>query len=102
MDGRSPTSGEADWFYALNSFQYRVYGDGVTVDGQPHGTMTIEIYKRYNFGNISRGQQRSVLHAKVPGLGVTAFSFSQNDLAHLNTVGLTQNYDVVGVATEGF
>jgi hypothetical protein len=82
----------ADWMYALNGFQYRVIGQTELVDGSLQGSMTVEVYKRYNFGNVGGGEPRNTLHAP---LGM--FSLSQNDLAHLNTVGLAQDYDVVGI-----
>jgi hypothetical protein len=69
-----------NWWYALNGYQYRVRGTRT-------GAVTVDIYKRYNWGNVSGGKPRG----NLPYLGTP-----QNDLAHLNSVGLAQDFDVWG------
>ncbi|MES4901262.1 MULTISPECIES: hypothetical protein [unclassified Streptomyces] len=81
-----------DWYYALNGYQYRVRGNVVDDNGVLKGTVTVDIYKRYNFGNPAGGVHRG-------DVGKGPVKLSQNDLAHLNTVGLARDFDVVGHET---
>ncbi|MEU9790551.1 hypothetical protein AB0E27_07950 [Streptomyces sparsogenes] len=81
-----------DWYYALNGYQYRVRGDVVDDGGVLKGTVTVDIYKRYNWGNPAGGSDRS-------DIGKGPLKISQNDLAHLNTAGLARDFDVVGHET---
>ncbi|WP_432587772.1 hypothetical protein ABVG11_20920 [Streptomyces sp. HD1123-B1] len=81
-----------DWYYALNGYQYRVRGDVVDDGGVLKGTVTVDIYKRYNWGNPAGGDHRN-------DVGKGPVKISQNDLAHLNTVGLARDFDVVGHET---
>ncbi|MFJ1973907.1 hypothetical protein ACIO93_35260 [Streptomyces sp. NPDC087903] len=47
---------EADGYYfALNGYQYRVRQDTVMKRGQLTGTVTVDVYKRYNWRNIGGG-----------------------------------------------
>lgn len=81
-----------DWYYALNGYQYRVRGNVVDDHGDLKGTVTVDIYKRYNWGNPAGGVHRG-------DVGKGPLKISQNDLAHLNTVGLARDFDVVGHET---
>ncbi|MFE1851402.1 RHS repeat-associated core domain-containing protein [Streptomyces sp. NPDC059489] len=82
-----------DYYFALNGYQYRVRGDTVMKRGQLTGTVTVDVYKRYNWGNIGGGKPRG-------DLGVGPFKpLRQNDMAHLNSVGLAHDFDVVGHQT---
>ncbi|WP_435241127.1 hypothetical protein [Streptomyces cucumeris] len=81
-----------DWYYALNGYQYRVRGNVVEDDGVLKGTVTVDIYKRYNWGNPAGGEHRN-------DVGKGPVKISQNDLAHLNTVGLARDFDVIGHET---
>ncbi|MEV7601815.1 RHS repeat-associated core domain-containing protein [Kitasatospora sp. NPDC089797] len=75
------------WFYALNNFQWRVSGVN-RKDGGPE--YKLEIRKRYDWGTPSEGRDLlHKLHIKV----------TQPEIAHLNTVGLAQDFDVFGSAT---
>ncbi|MFE2579624.1 RHS repeat-associated core domain-containing protein [Streptomyces sp. NPDC059378] len=82
-----------DYYFALNGYQYRVRGDTVMKRGQITGTVTVDVYKRYNWGNIAGGKPRK-------DLGYGPFRpLKQNDLAHLNSVGLARDFDVIGHQT---
>jgi RHS repeat-associated protein len=77
-----------DWYYALNSVQWRVKG---TSDGRGNTTYTVQMFKRYNFGNAEEHKSDFVAaHGLV--------RVKQEGLAHLNAVGLAQDYNVVGSA----
>ncbi|MFD5319636.1 RHS repeat-associated core domain-containing protein [Streptomyces sp. NPDC127098] len=78
-----------DWYYALNGFQYRVQGAVEIRDGEPVGVIVVDVYKRYNWGNPAGGQPRN-------DVGVGPARVSQNELASYNTLGLAQDFDVMG------
>ncbi|MBA2947606.1 golvesin C-terminal-like domain-containing protein [Streptomyces himalayensis] len=70
------------WWYALNGFQYRVKSGG------DNKTITVEIFKRYNWGNPTGGAPRG---------NVGLFEeINQNDLAQLHTDGYAQDFNVWG------
>ena len=77
-----------NWWYALNSYQYDVSGTSTTVDGTTVETVTVNIFKRYNWGNVAGGDPRDNVG---PGKLI-----EQNDLAQLNADGLAQDYNVWG------
>ena len=74
-----------DWWYALNNFQYRVQSS----DGGK--TVTVDVFKRYNWGNIAGGRPRN--NVGPGGL------IPQNDLARLNTDGYAQDFNVWGTSS---
>ncbi|MFI6347501.1 hypothetical protein [Streptomyces sp. NPDC050560] len=83
---------EQDWYYALNGYQYRVRGETVERHGKLTGEVTVDVYKRYNWGNPAGGKGRG-------DIGWGPVSVRQNDMARLNTTGLAQDYDVIGHET---
>jgi RHS repeat-associated protein len=73
------------WWYALNGFQYRVK------TANDNKTITVEVFKRYNWGNPAGG---------VPRGNVGKWEeINQNDLARLHTDGYAQDYNVWGSYT---
>jgi len=85
------TGAEQDWYYALNDFRYRIVGTTSYAHGHPTTQYTVEVYKNWQF-NPGRTPIR------IPGLGT---SISQDDLARLNTVGLSRDYVVSGTSYFG-
>ncbi|MFE3198729.1 hypothetical protein [Embleya sp. NPDC059237] len=78
-----------DFYYTMNGYQYRIVGtDFKMVEGHPAGTIRVDIYKRYNWGNPEGGAHRNDIEG-VP----------QNDLARLNETGLAHDFDIVGSTT---
>jgi RHS repeat-associated protein len=74
-----------DWWYALNGFQYRVQ------TSNNNKTITVEVFKRYNWGNPAGGKPRD---------NVGYFhEVNQNDLARLHTDGYARDYNVWGSYT---
>ncbi|HWL87901.1 MAG TPA: hypothetical protein VNO21_18985, partial [Polyangiaceae bacterium] len=71
-----------DWYYALNGYQYRVRGTPVEVDGVQYQKVTVDVFKRYNWGNPTGGGHRNDLKA-LGGL----IDINQNDAAQLNADG---------------
>ncbi|MFI2304514.1 DNRLRE domain-containing protein [Actinacidiphila glaucinigra] len=70
------------WWYALNGFQYRVKSSG------DNKTITVEVFKRYNWGNPVGGKPRD---------NVGLFKeVDQNALAQLHTDGFAQDFNVWG------
>lgn len=82
-----------DWFYALNHYQYRVRGTVTVVDGHKTANVTVELFKRYNFGNPAGGAPRADL--SFHGLG----DLPQNQIAQLNADGLAKDFNVWGSTT---
>ncbi len=82
-----------DWFYALNHYQYRVYGTVTVVNGHKTANVTVELFKRYNFGNPAGGKHRADL--SIHGLG----DLPQNQIAQLNADGLAKDFNVWGSTT---
>ena len=73
-----------DWYYAMNHFQYRVFGQG--------SSYTVLVYKAYNFGGEGGGPGRA-------DLDIGPFALSQEDLANLHERGLAQDFEITGVYT---
>ncbi|MFJ5772708.1 DNRLRE domain-containing protein [Streptomyces sp. NPDC093094] len=73
------------WWYALNGFQYRVK------TANDNKTITVEVFKRYNWGNPAGGAPRG-------NVGKWE-EINQNDLARLHTDGYAQDYNVWGSYT---
>jgi hypothetical protein len=90
---RGPGKGQAlrDWYYALNGYRFRVYGIPADVDGRAVESVTVDVFKRYNWGNPTGGPPTSDLSA----LG-GAIYIRQNDMAALNTNNLAWDYNVWG------
>ncbi|WP_338703744.1 DNRLRE domain-containing protein [Streptomyces sp. Q6] len=85
MEAGDKGKGVMDWYYALNGFQWRV------TTSNNNKTVTVEVFKRYNFGNPAGGKPRGnvgYLH-----------EVNQNDLARLNTDGYATDYNVWGSYT---
>lgn len=82
-----------DWFYALNHYQYRVHGTVTLVGGHKTATVTVDLFKRYNYGNPVGGKHRDDL--SYHGLG----DLPQNQVAQLNADGLAKDFNVWGSAT---
>lgn len=57
------------------------------------GSLTLDVYKRYNWGN-PYGGKRNILRGPF---GIP--TINQNDLAGLNSAGLAQDFDVFGSNT---
>ncbi|WP_328912983.1 MULTISPECIES: RHS repeat-associated core domain-containing protein [unclassified Streptomyces] len=97
--GRSDANAHSvrDWYYALNGYQYRVRGHLNSKGGTLHGSVTVNVYKRYNWGNPAGGTHRADVGAKIYG-HIVGPKLVQNEMAHLNTVGLAQDFDVLGEA----
>ncbi|MFF4573507.1 DNRLRE domain-containing protein [Streptomyces sp. NPDC001410] len=85
MDQGDKGPGIQGWWYALNGFQYRVK---TTNDNK---TITVEVFKRYNWGNPAGGKPRS-------NVGLFG-EVNQNDLARLHTDGWAQDFNVWGSYT---
>lgn len=83
-----------DWYYALDGYQYRVYGTVNTVSGRKVATVTVELFKRYNFGNPTGGTPHPDLTA-IGGL----IDLPQNNIALLNSDGLAKDFNVWGTTT---
>ena len=77
-----------DWWYALNGYQYRVQGSSSTTDGKTTTTVTVDVFKRYNWGNVAGGVPRGDVG---PGQLIR-----QNDLAQIHADGLSQDFNVWG------
>ncbi|MER6354763.1 DNRLRE domain-containing protein [Streptomyces sp. NPDC001634] len=77
-----------NWWYALNGYQYDVSGTSTAVDGTTVETITVNVFKRYNWGNVAGGEPRGNVG---PG-----HLIEQNDLAQLNADGMAQDYNVWG------
>ncbi|MGW2721536.1 hypothetical protein [Streptomyces sp. NPDC001492] len=78
-----------DWYYALNHFQYRLVGE-------KHGdeiTYQVEVNKRYDWGVPSEHRRTQEKFG-----GPFKMELEQADLAHLNSVGLARDFDVVGTS----
>ena len=75
-----------DWYYALNHFEYRIFGRG--------DSYTILVYKAYNFGGEGGGPGRS-------DLPYGPFEISQEHLADLHEVGYAQDFEIAGQYTNG-
>lgn len=48
---------QMNYYYALNGYQYRVFGSDVNGSEQ----VTVELFKRYNWGNPAGGKPRADL-----------------------------------------
>lgn len=80
-----------DYYYALNGYQYRVYGS----HGQGGAEkVTVDLFKRYNWGNPAGGDGRNDLKA-LGGL----VDLPQNQVAQLNADGMAWDYNVWGTYT---
>lgn len=87
------TTGEHDWFYAMNGYQYRVVGTPVTVGGAPYMKVTTYVFKRYNWGNPDGGGARlDIVRWGIHWL-------NQNDAAQLNADGEAHDFNVWGENT---
>ncbi|MFF4212701.1 hypothetical protein ACFYZE_25740 [Streptomyces sp. NPDC001796] len=86
-DGDSST----EWYYALNHFQYRL--TGYVHDGEV--TYRVEVKKRYDWGIPSEHRANA-----TGGWGPASMNLEQADIAHLNTVGMGRDFDVVGTSDE--
>jgi hypothetical protein len=87
------TFADKDWFYAVGSIAYSVVGQVTvyppTAPGQPwnyEATTSVVIRDRYNWDQ-----------GKSTDIG--PFNVSDSELARLHTVGLAQEYTVVGTST---
>lgn len=83
-----------DWYYAMHDWRYRVSGRSIDFgDGNIVTDYTVDVYKPYIFGS-PRG------NINLPGSGHLPFGpypvLKQDDIEHLNTVGLARNFNVVG------
>lgn len=78
--------------------QYRAQGkfsaDG---SGALHGTVTVDVNKRYNWGDSAGRKHRGDLGQKVHG-HIIGLKLVQNEMTHLNTVGMAHDFDVMGRA----
>jgi hypothetical protein len=83
-----------DWYYALDGYQYRVHGTVTTVSGRKVATVTVELFKRYNFGNPNGGTP----HPDVTAAG-GVIDLPQNNIALLNSDGLAKDFNVWGTTT---
>ncbi|MFF4826467.1 hypothetical protein [Streptomyces sp. NPDC001312] len=82
IDARDKRAAVQGWWYAPNGFQYRVKS------GSGNKTITVEIFKRYNWGNPAGGAPRG---------NVGLFEeVDQNALAQLHTDGFAQDFNVWG------
>jgi hypothetical protein len=79
---------EQNWYYALNGFQYSVQA----VDNGTSTTVTVDVFKRYNWGNISGGEHRGNIAGVIP----------QNSIAQLNTDGWPRSFSRRHRLTCGF
>jgi hypothetical protein len=83
-----------DWYYALHGYQYRVKVDSVTTSHGIQENVTVDMFKRYNWGNPAGGKPRKDL--SFPG----GFAkISQNDVARLNGDGRAADFNVWGEST---
>ncbi len=71
-----------DWWYAMDGFQYRVRS------GDSNNTITVEVFKRYNWGNVAGGEPKGNVG---PGRMI-----NQNELARLHADGYAQDFNVWG------
>jgi hypothetical protein len=80
-------SGNLNWYYALNHFQYRLVGE--KHDGEI--TYHVEVQKRYDWG-IPSEHRRPLEKGPI--------DFEQADLARLNLVGEAKDFDVRGQTSQ--
>ncbi|WP_405003705.1 hypothetical protein OHV13_04270 [Kitasatospora purpeofusca] len=80
----SDGASSAGWFYALNNFQWRATG---VSQGGAVAEYKLEVRKRYDWGTPSEGRD---------DLNKVWIHMTQPEIAHLNTVGLARDFDVVG------
>lgn len=90
-------NGDANWFLALNGFQYRVTGSTVGSGADKKAEYWVQVYKRYNWGTDSEGRD----DVYWPRKSLPAIHVRQADWARLNTVGLARDYDTSGSAFFG-
>jgi hypothetical protein len=92
-DNGQPVSKDLQgWYYAFNGYEYRISGSSEIVNGVPVGQITLDVYKRYNWGNALPGENRGDIDMKFA-------TVPQNDIAGLHASGLAQDFDVVGSST---
>lgn len=85
-----------DWYYAMHDWRYRVSGTSIpAADGSTSTQYTVDVFKPYVFGS-PRSDINIPFTRNLPGGPVT---LPQDDIQHLNTVGLARNFDVVGSST---
>ncbi|MGW3120288.1 hypothetical protein ACWDBW_24615 [Streptomyces sp. NPDC001107] len=87
----NPKDGHSNmgWYYALNHFRYRL--TGYVHNGEV--TYRVEVQRRYDWGIPSE-------HRSDVGGGGGGVNLEQADIAHLNTVGLAQDFNVYGTSDE--
>lgn len=85
--GNAKTPMQSNYYFALNGYQYRVYGS--SAGGSER--VTVDVFKRYNWGNPVGGAHRGNLG---PG-GL----ISQNGIAQLNADGHAWDFNVWGAYT---
>lgn len=83
-----------DWYYALDGYQYRVHGTVSTVSGRKVAAVTVELFKRYNFGNPTGGTPHPDITAARGIIDVP-----QNNAALLNANGLAKDFNIWGTTT---
>ena len=87
------TSATKGWWYSLNGYQYDVRGARSNIDGVESETVTVDVFKRYDWGNLAGGVPRGpvggVRSEGVPGV-------PQNDIERLNLDGDAQDFNVWG------
>jgi hypothetical protein len=78
-------------YNAMNGFQYRVKVANSMENGRTNHTITVDVFKRYNWGNVAGGKHRDNVGPGSP--------ISQNDLAQLHTDGYAQDFNIWGSYT---
>lgn len=81
-----------DYYYALNEYQYRVYG--YSSGDAEH--VTVDLFKRYNWGNPGGNPKDN--RNDLTALGGLV-DIPQNQVAQLNADGKTWDYNVWGAYT---
>lgn len=85
-----------DWYYAMHDWRYRVTGTSVTGDDGTTSTQySVDVFKPYVFGS-PRSDINIPFTRNLPGGPLT---LKQDDIQHLNTVGLARNFDVTGTSS---
>jgi hypothetical protein len=85
-----------DWYYAMHDWRYRVTGTSTTAaDGSISTQYSVDVFKPYVFGS-PRSDINIPYTRNLPGGPMT---LQQDDIQHLNTVGLAHNFNVTGTST---
>jgi hypothetical protein len=90
LEDYGATAAILNWHYALSSYQYRLVVE--PDDKRKAMTITVDIFKRYNWGNPNGGPAR-------PDIRILWINLRQNNIARLHSDGFAYDFNVWGRAT---